>query len=125
MMFQRAHNQRPPFHKLIITGLLSVGMLFAAGARADDLASISSLKLVPADAAFYSTSLRLQEQWDAVMHSKALAKLMALPAVKLLHKQIHDELFKPEGPGAEFKKMLDDPQNQQLIGLLKDMFSTE
>lgn len=124
-MRQRAHDRPSRLRRLLITSMIVAGLLFMNNARADDLSSISSLKLVPADAAFYSTSLRLREQFDAVMKSKALAKLQALPAVKMFHKQLHDELFKPEGPGNEIKKMLEDPQNQQLLDLLKDMCSTE
>ena len=39
--------------------------------------------MIPADASFYSTSLRLGEQMDQFFKSNAFAKLRALPAAKL------------------------------------------
>ena len=42
----------------------------------------TSLKLIPADAAFYMSLLRNGEQIDALVNSKAFAKLMEIPTFK-------------------------------------------
>ena len=44
---------------------------------------VPSLDLVPADAAFYSAMLRNREQFDAIVNSKAFAKIKALPYVQM------------------------------------------
>jgi hypothetical protein len=85
----------------------------------------SSLKLVPADAAFYGAMLRNREQVQAVLKSRAWAKLMALPMVKsglqMAHAQIHDA----NGPAAPYVKLLHTPENHELIHLVLDMGSQE
>ena len=71
---------------------LAVLALVAANrlpAQAADLAEQAhSLRKVPADAAFYSSSLRLKEQWDAFVGSKAYGKLMEIPLVQLAKMQV-------------------------------------
>ena len=43
----------------------------------------TSLKLIPADAAFYSSMLRNREQIDAFLHSNAWEKLKSMPSVQM------------------------------------------
>ncbi len=67
-------------------GLLAVAtFLLAATVRAPLRAAppAPSLDIVPADAAFYSVMLRNREQYDAVVKSKAFAKLKELPYVQM------------------------------------------
>jgi hypothetical protein len=84
-----------------------------------------SLALVPSDVAFYSTSLRLGEQWDKFARSKAFAKLRDLPAVKAALKQAHDEIDKPGNPFHDIMRVLHDPANHDLMHVIHDAFRQE
>src|SRR5262249_43570329 len=79
----------------------------------------------PADAAFYSTSLHNREQIEAIIKSKAWAKLRDLPAVQLAIKKANEELTKAGGPLEKFNVFRKQPENEQLLELLGDMFSHE
>src|SRR5579859_4060014 len=81
----------------------------------------TSLKLVPADAAFYTASLRNTEQFAAIGKSKAWAKFKALPFVQKAWKEGWAELNKAGGAVEQYEAFRKDPENQQLIDLLNDM----
>jgi hypothetical protein len=105
---------------------LLVGAVLLAPARAADSSKAdSSLKLVPAEAAFYTASLRNREQFDILLNSKAIAKLKSLAFVQTFWKQAEKDLAKPGGPWEMFQAFQKDPQNQELLDLLGDMVSTE
>src|SRR5207302_2159338 len=79
-----------------------------------------------ADVSFYSSSLHLREQFNAIGKSRAWAKLMALPLVKMGWQQFQNELAKqPDGPLQRFEAFRKDPENQRLFDLLGDMVSEE
>src|SRR5262249_22719603 len=67
--------------RLLILGAAVAAALLGGPARAADLKKDTSLSLIPADAAFFSSNLRNKEQIDLVLASKAYKKLAALPAV--------------------------------------------
>jgi hypothetical protein len=97
----------------------------APPARAADVDSIdTSLKIVPADAAFYSSSLRLKDQFDAVAKSRAWAKLWAMPSVQMGWKLLEDE-YKPGGKLAEVHAFFSQEENKELLALLADAGSEE
>jgi hypothetical protein len=85
----------------------------------------ASLPSIPADASFYSASLRLGEQMDRLVASKAFATLRDLPAVKFALEQLHSEMAKPDGPAGHFGKLLRDPANRELMDLCHDAFRRE
>jgi hypothetical protein len=119
MSYFRAPNLRG----LMLAGLI-VSVL-ALPTRAADSTSDTSLKFVPAKAAFYSASFRNREQYDAVINSKAIAKLKALPFVQKAWKEGFAELSKPGGAIEQFNAFRKDPENQALLDLFIDMMSTE
>lgn len=92
-----------------------------AAAQAPD----SSLNKVPADAYFYSASLRLGEQWDMVQNSKAYAKIMALPAVKTALQRLHEEAHKPNNPWGHLIALAHAKENQELMGVVHDLMRHE
>src|SRR5690349_11412867 len=101
--------------------------LWSAGtssALAADL-PVGSLSLAPADAAFYSATLRGKEQYDLVMQSNAWKKLKNMPAVQMGMMFLQFQLSDPQSPVAQAKEMLDAPENQELVALLADMASEE
>jgi hypothetical protein len=85
-----------------------------------------SLRAVPSDAAFYSASLRLKEQLDIFLASKAYQRLMEIPIVQLGKMQLMFQWQQAAVPQvAQFKQYVDSPEGQDAIALLKDMFSEE
>lgn len=84
-----------------------------------------SLDMVPADVAFYSASLRLREQFDAFVNSNAYAKLKEMPVVQMGMAMLEEQWNSPFGPGAQLKQALEQPENKQLVEVLKDAVSHE
>src|SRR5437867_97024 len=109
----RLHHSRLLAVALTVT--LAAGPTFAADPAAD-----TSLALVPADAAFYSASLKLGDQWDRFVQSNAYAKLKALPAVQAGLERCRAEAEKPDTPIGHIAAVLKDPANQELVDLLRD-----
>ena len=115
---------KPCKTKCGMVGGVRLGIGSDPTARTQGIDQVGSLKLVPADAAFYSSSLRMKEQLDIVLQSKAWAKLSSLPFVQqglgLAQMQMQ------ANPQASMvHQMLAQPENQQLLALLADMFSKE
>jgi hypothetical protein len=112
-------------HSLRAAALGILGLALALPARAaDDTRVDAALKLLPADAAFYASSLRLREQFDSVAKSKAWAKITALPAYKMARQAVRAKMT--DDPQAKaFFEQLEKPENRELIELLKDVVSRE
>jgi hypothetical protein len=114
---------------LLAALLLLAGFGPAAGPRlraAEGAARTeTSLQAVPDDAAFYFALLRNREQFEAVAHSKAWAKLKALPALQMVGPMIEAELNKPGSDWAKFKALADQPEVRDVIELLGEMASDE
>lgn len=92
---------------------------------AEDLRTETALRWVPSSAAFFSTSLRIKEQWDIFRGSKAYAKLKSLPLTQMALAQVKNAM---ENGDEDFKKVHDfwlSSQNQGLRDLLKDCVSHE
>jgi hypothetical protein len=85
----------------------------------------NSLDWVPADAVFYSASLRLREQVEIVAHSNAWAKLTSLPAVQMGWQFAMFGLHRPGGPGDQMHQFFAEPENHELLHLVLDGFSNE
>ena len=97
-----------------------------APAAADDLQKLdASLKLVPADAAFYAAMLRNREQFDAVVNSRAWAKLMELPVVQMGLTMYRMQAADGDGPLGKFAAAMKDPEVRKLLDLAADMVSQE
>ena len=96
-----------------------------AASQGADFRQSSSLKFVPQDVEFYSSSMRLREQYDAFVHSKAFAALKQMPYVQLGLGMLKQQWDNPEGKLAPLKAWLDRPENKQLLALLADAASHE
>ena len=112
---------------LFVATLLSFTQLQLRAVRAaDTIRESSSLKIVPADVEFYSSSLRNREQFDALVNSKAFARLMQMPVVQMgvgfLKQQWENS---DDLDFQEFKEFLDEPDNKQLLEVLVDAISQE
>ncbi|HVT27706.1 MAG TPA: hypothetical protein VHE81_06780 [Lacipirellulaceae bacterium] len=109
---------------LVLASLACGPLVRAKAATLADQAH--SLRKVPADAAFYSASLRLKEQWHIFKSSKAYAKLMEIPLVQFAKMQIEFQWQQSQEPRiAKFRDYIQSPAGQDGVAVLKEMFSDE
>ncbi|MBY0229504.1 MAG: hypothetical protein K2W96_09515 [Gemmataceae bacterium] len=108
---------------LLLAAALLAGL--ACTARAADEKKGNSLSIVPSDAAFYSSSLRLKEQMDAFYKSKAYKAIRALPTVKKLHDQAMEKLKEKGGPLEQYEKFTKAKENKELMDVLSESVSDE
>lgn len=120
-------SARPGWHKsrrlIVVCCALAVaaGLYLPVPARAQtSLKETTSLAFIPDDVSFYSSSLRLKEQLDAFLASKAWAALKEIESIKMGLGAA--AAFTTDGPGAQF---LEAPEYEDLRKLLADMFSNE
>jgi hypothetical protein len=129
MKRQLGISQRVWIARNILTALAILGCALglSKGTSAADLAEQAhSLRKVPADASFYSATLRLKEQWHIFLESKAYAKLMEIPFVQVAKMQIGYQWQQSEEPHvAKFREYVQSPAGQDAVGVLKEMFSDE
>jgi hypothetical protein len=110
----------------MLVALCLAGILSNRPAVAGDLDKLDcSLKLIPADAAFYSSSLRNKEQIEIIANSRAWAKLKSMPAVQMGLIALQAQLNDPNPQLAPFVQLYKAPENQQLLELLGDLASRE
>jgi hypothetical protein len=110
----------------VLAAILCAAMLQSLPAGAGELEKVgTSANLVPADAAFYSASLRLGEQIDAVCKSNAVARLKSLPYVQMGLALYDMQAADPNTVPGQIQAALDDPEVRKLLALGRDMFSDE
>jgi hypothetical protein len=120
------HARSPRRVLAVLIGALAGCAFLALPARAAGLDNLqTSLKLIPADAAFYSTMLRNKEQVDVFAKSRAWAKLWSMPSVQEGWKNLEGEYKRPGGKLAVLRQLLDDDDNKELLALFGDMASDE
>jgi hypothetical protein len=92
----------------------------------DALKETTSLKFVPADVDFFVAGLRHREQFDKLVNSQAFSKLANMPMLQMGLFLANAQWENPQNPQvAMLKAALQQPENQQLIELLKDAVSHE
>ena len=111
---------RRPF-ACVAAALLATSLPAASGADIAD----TGLSMIPADAAFVSSSLRLREQYDAIVASNAFASIRKLPAVKKFFDSLEEQRAQPGSPLSIVDTFMQLPENQQAIDLLTDMVATD
>jgi hypothetical protein len=93
---------------------------------AQDVYKESSLAVVPVDASIYSSSLRLNEQWQRFAKSNAAKRIIQNSVVQMGVGQAQMMWNSNGDPRVEMVKgLLADPQNRQLIALLQEAVSDE
>jgi hypothetical protein len=103
--------------------VLLAAILSSSALAADDAPKFgNALDWVPADAAIFSSSLRLKEQLQIVANSKAWAKLKEIPAIQQVWFAAQT-YYTMAGGG--INQTLQKPENQQLIDLVLDLLSHE
>jgi hypothetical protein len=104
---------------------LMLAALMTAAVRADDVRKDTSLPLIPADAAFYSSSLRLKEQVDLFYKSKAYRALREIPSVKKLYQEAMEKLKEKGGPLEAYEGFLKGKGNKELMEVLGELVTDE
>jgi len=113
--------------KMMITKLTLACSLFTAlfigsqTARSEDL----GIGLIPDDAAFVSSTLRGREQYDRIVASNAFASLKELKSIAKALEEFSKQQTQPGNPMAIAMMMMQMPDNQEAIDLLKDMVATD
>ncbi len=85
----------------------------------------SGLKLIPADAAFFVSRLHNRQQFEAVVHSKAWARVMAMPAARMVRSMYEKYASDPSTPAGKIDAALKNPEVRKLLDLLGQMGSQE
>ena len=81
--------------------------------------------MVPRDAAFVSSSLRLREQYDAIANSNAFKSILQLPAVRRALDSLDEQRSTPGSPFSTFDTFMQLPENEDAVELLADMVATD
>ncbi len=117
--------RRPFFaagHRLAIA---AVAAMIVGPAVARAAAGPEGVAIVPHDAAFLSSSLRLRQQYDAIVQSNAFKAVMGLPAVKRALESYEEQRTTPGSPFSTFEAFLLLPENDVAAELLADMIATD
>ncbi len=96
-----------------------------SNALGSDLSKETSLPLVPVDADFYTSSLRMREQWDRVLRSKTMEELKKLEIVQEALKAWKREWEAKDGEMAQARAALRTPLAQDLLKTAMEMVSEE
>ena len=98
----------------------------AAPAGADEAAAAKlGVALIPQDAAFVSSSLRIREQYDALVASNAFQSIMKLPAVRRALDSLEEQRSTPGTAFSTFDTFMQLPENEDAVELLADMVATD
>lgn len=81
--------------------------------------------LIPDDAAFLASTLRGREQYDRIVASNAFASLKELKSVAKALDELAKQQTQPGNPMAIAMMMMQMPDNQEALALLKDMVATD
>ena len=109
------YRQSLLFRLSVLTlALVAAGWLCPQPAAADGLDKLdTSLKLIPEDAAFYSSMMRNREQFEAIRHSNALAKIQEMPIVQMGLAFYNMQLATPGSNVAKIDAALREPGEPQ------------
>ena len=121
------------YFRFAVVRLLVAAAALAFGGRLASQAAVAanvnkldtSLKLIPADAAFYSSILHGGEMVRTVADSKAWSKLMQLQFVQMGLMQYNLMAAMPSTPPGQIQAFRNSPEGQKLLHLLGEMGSDE
>jgi len=118
------------FHRILIA-IATVAFVAASFAGLPVMAASpldkldSSLKLIPEDAAFYSSLLRNREQFEILQKSNAWAKIQQMPVVQMGLSLYRAQVADPNSGPAKIDVALQNPETRKIVDLLAGMVSEE
>lgn len=115
---------------VVAVGILTVLATQAAAAEAKESPTSiekldTAINMIPADAAFYSSMQRGREKFEAVANSRAWKKFTEIPLVQMAWQFYEMQTASEDTMPSKVDKTLNDPQVQELLAMLGDMFSDE
>jgi hypothetical protein len=111
---------------VLMYSLAATATVRAASVRGEQAKpAVPSLGLVPDDVAAYSASLRLREQYDAVVNSQAWAKLKTIPVIQMGLGLYGMQASSPQSVPGKINAFLNDPDTRKLIDVGTDLASNE
>ena len=116
---------RVPARRVVIAGVVAAIVGPPAALADAPAAGPAGVALVPHDAAFLSSSLRLRQQYDMLVGSNAYKAIMNLPAVKRALDSYDEQRSTPGSPFSTFESFLELPDNKAAAELLADMVATD
>src|SRR3954471_12637014 len=128
MTRQLSNSRHVSAHNALIAFVIALGASCTSqtGQAADLAEQAHSLRKVPADATFYSASLRLRDQWHVFKDSKAYAKLMEIPLIQFAKMQVTFQWQQSEQPTvAKIRDYVQSSTGQEGVAVLKEMISEE
>ncbi len=118
------------FRRIQITiaavALVAVGLTALPATAASPLDKLdTSLKLIPEDAAFYSSMLRNREQFEILRKSNAWTKIQQMPVVQMGLSLYRAQMTDPNSGPAKVEVALQNPETRKIVDLLAGMVSEE
>ena len=117
-MVARHWNHRWVRLLIVAVALLAVGLPAATATELD-----TSLKLIPEDAAFYSSMMRNREQFDVLRRSNAWTKVEQMPVVQMGLSMYRMQLDVPGSGPAKLEAALENPEVRKIVDMAADMVS--
>jgi len=115
-------------HRVLSALLLATAGLHAAATAADPPGTAleaTGVAIAPRDAAFFSASLRLREQWQRIENSNAYARIRRLPAVQRALDSLEEQRTMPGSPLSMVDTFMSLPENVEARALLADMVASD
>jgi hypothetical protein len=118
---------RPRNWGIAVVFALAQCSLGVAQPAADKIVTLeeTSLASVPADAAFYASSVNIRAAWEQFLQGNFVTRLRALPFGQRLEAEFIEQWNAPEGPLQTVKSQMQNPNVRDLMDLAKDMNSHE
>jgi hypothetical protein len=116
---------RVPARRVVIAGVVAAIVGPPAALADAPAAGPAGVALVPHDAAFLSSSLRLRQQYDMLVGSNAYKAIMNLPAFKRALDSYDEQRSTPGSPFSTVESFLELPDNKAAAELLADMVATD
>ena len=110
---------------VIAIALVATGWLVPSASAGELDKMDNSLRLVPEDAAFYSSMMRNREQIEAVVGSNAWARIKEMPIVQMGMMFYQMQLSVPDSGPAKLAEAMENPESRKIIDMLLDMGSEE
>jgi len=110
---------------LACLALAACAALVTADEPANSRLGSLGVAMVPQDAAFVSSSLRIREQYDAIVNSNAWKSILQLPAVRRALDSLDEQRSTPGSPFSTFDTFMQLPENEDAVELLADMVATD